>query len=73
MLSIINIVEKYHMFPKFHLLKPNGAGSLFHGILVYIGGVGKGEETHASYLRYLNRIWIENWLSINGSKLGKSL
>ena len=35
MLSILNIVEKYHMFPKFHLLKPNGAGSLFHGILVF--------------------------------------
>ena len=34
LLSILNIVEKYHMFPKFHLLKPNGAGSLFHGILV---------------------------------------
>ena len=32
--EIINIVEKYHMFPKFHLLKPNGAGSLFHGTLV---------------------------------------
>ena len=36
LLSILNIVEKYHMFPKFHLLKPNGAGSLFHGILVCI-------------------------------------
>ena len=34
LLSILNIVEKYHTFPKFHLLKPNGAGSLFHGILV---------------------------------------
>ena len=34
LLSILNIVEKYHRFPKFHLLKPNGAGSLFHGILV---------------------------------------
>ena len=34
LLNILNIVEKYHMFPKFHLLKPNGAGSLFHGILV---------------------------------------
>ena len=34
LLSILNIVEKYHMFPKFHLLKPNGAGSLFHLILV---------------------------------------
>ena len=34
LLSILNIVEKDHTFPKFHLLKPNGAGSLFHGILV---------------------------------------
>ena len=34
LLSILSIVEKYHRFPKFHLLKPNGAGSLFHGILV---------------------------------------
>ena len=34
LLSILNIVEKYHMFPKFHFVKPNGAGSLFHGILV---------------------------------------
>jgi len=36
LLSILNIVEKYYMFPKFHLLKPNGAGSLFHGILVFV-------------------------------------
>ena len=36
LLSILNIVEKYHRFPKFHSLKPNGAGSLFHGILVNI-------------------------------------
>ena len=36
LLSILNIVEKYYTFPKFHLLKPNGAGSLFHGILVTI-------------------------------------
>ena len=34
LLSILNLVEKYHTFPKFHLLKPNYAGSLFHGILV---------------------------------------
>ena len=34
LLSILNIVEKYHIFSKFYLLKPNGAGSLFHGILV---------------------------------------
>ena len=34
LLSILNIVKKYHRFPKCRLLKPNGAGSLFHGILV---------------------------------------
>ena len=31
---ILNIVEKYHTFPKFLFVKPNGAGSLFYGILV---------------------------------------
>ena len=35
LLSKLNIVEKYHTFPKFHLLKLNGTGSLFTGYLLF--------------------------------------